>query len=552
MLIQALTLAWTAAVKAPVFDEVSHLPAGISHWKFGRFELYRVNPPLIRMLATVPLLIVEPDIDWSGAPDGPFEKPEVTYGKRFLKANGDDAFRCFTYARWALIPVALLGGWICYCWSNELFGPPCGLIALALWSLCPTVLGWGATITPDVGAATFGVAACYAFWRWLDSPRWGRAFACGVALGLAELAKSTWIILFALWPIIWLAWRICSTRQQPAIPPATQLAFQLILGLYILNAGYGFEGTFQPLGQYRFISQSLSGLARTEFPGNRFSGTLAARIPIPLPVNYVLGIDAQKRDFEDGKSSYLRGEHKLGGWYHYYVYAMAVKTTLGTECLLLMAVCLMLSSVKYRREFSSEIALLLPAVAVLVLVSSQTGFNRYVRYVLPALPFLFIVASRVGRLFERRKILPALSLFCVTATAVESLSVAPHSMSFFNMLAGGPRGGHAHLLDANIDWGQDLLELKRLIDRRPDIATIKLVYFGFVDPKLAGIEFTPLAAGRTREGLVEPGWYAISAHYLYDDTKLNPGHADVSWFRQLKPDAMAGYSIYLFHVSPVD
>jgi len=35
---------------------------------------------------------------------------------------------------------------------------------------------------------------------------------------------------------------------------------------------------------------------------------------------------------------------------------------------------------------------------------------------------------------------------------------------FFSGSAGGPRRGHAHLLDANVGWGQDLLFLKRWYD----------------------------------------------------------------------------------------
>lgn len=41
-------LAYSAYVHSPTLNEPGHLVAGLSHWKFGRFELYRVNPPLVR------------------------------------------------------------------------------------------------------------------------------------------------------------------------------------------------------------------------------------------------------------------------------------------------------------------------------------------------------------------------------------------------------------------------------------------------------------------------------------------------------------------------
>jgi hypothetical protein len=45
-----------------------------------------------------------------------------------------------------------------------------------------------------------------------------------------------------------------------------------------------------------------------------------------------------------------------------------------------------------------------------------------------------------------------------------SLWYYPHSLSYFNELVGGPMGGPKHLLDSNIDWGQDLFYLKDWLD----------------------------------------------------------------------------------------
>ena len=48
--------AWRAMSDSPTLDEVGHLPAGTYIWEFGRFDVYRVNPPLVRMLAGVPVI----------------------------------------------------------------------------------------------------------------------------------------------------------------------------------------------------------------------------------------------------------------------------------------------------------------------------------------------------------------------------------------------------------------------------------------------------------------------------------------------------------------
>ena len=44
-------LAWNAYWNSPVCDEVGHLTAGIYKWKYAKFDLYRVNPPLVQCLA---------------------------------------------------------------------------------------------------------------------------------------------------------------------------------------------------------------------------------------------------------------------------------------------------------------------------------------------------------------------------------------------------------------------------------------------------------------------------------------------------------------------
>ena len=61
----ALLLARGAAIHSPTVDEIGHLPAGLSHWTFGRFDLYRVNPPLVRSIAAVPVFLARPaEFDW--------------------------------------------------------------------------------------------------------------------------------------------------------------------------------------------------------------------------------------------------------------------------------------------------------------------------------------------------------------------------------------------------------------------------------------------------------------------------------------------------------
>jgi hypothetical protein len=417
-------LAYSATRHSPTIDEPAHLVAGLSHLKFGRFELYRANPPLVRIIAALPVMVAGFDEDWRQFYDSPGARPEFAIGEKFVAANGERSVWLFTIARWACIPISLVGGLFCFLWSRELWGHNiAGLISLTLWCFEPNILAHAELITPDCAAASFGLGAGYFFWRWLRRPIWGRALWAGLLFGLAELSKMTWFVLFALWPLLWLTWRWTERRRakgygptsvqtspaissQIALPPVAQLASILAIGLYVLNAGYGFDGTCTRLKEFTFISSALTGLDHSGKPGNRLTETWMGDLPAPVPRQYLLGMDLQKHDFENyGQKSYLRGEWKNGGWWYYYLYGLAVKVPHGTQFLLILAVFTAIFNRWRRRACDPSnvsrlspqncsardlVILIAPALSVLVLVSSQLEFNHHVRYVLPVLGFTFV------------------------------------------------------------------------------------------------------------------------------------------------------------------
>ncbi len=366
--LHALLVAWAACRHSPTVDEVGHLPAGISHWKFRQFPLYKVNPPLVRMVAAVPVLLSNPELEWHAHFSDPFERPEFLIGREFIEINGLRTFQLFTWARWACLPFTLLGGYFCYRWAHALYGEAAGVLACAMWCFSPNIVAHAQLITPDVGATAVGLAACYFFRSWLNVPSWGRALLVGIMLGLTLLTKFTWIVLIPVWPTLWVAIRLANRQGCSARQIATELA-QLIslflVGLYVLNLGYGFEGSGRRLGDYEFISPTLSGQV-TRVTGNRFRDSMWGSLPVPLPENCVLGVDYQKCEFDQRQWSYLAGEWRLGGWWYYYLYAMAIKMPLGTWLLLLLAGVSAVCSRRYCASWRDELQILLTTVSVAV------------------------------------------------------------------------------------------------------------------------------------------------------------------------------------------
>jgi len=528
---------------SPSLDEVAHLPSGVSHWQFGRFDMYRVNPPLVRAVAALPVVLAEPATDWrrwTGV------RPEWYVCHDFMEANGERCIWYFSLARWACIPLILAGGYACLRWASELYGSAAGLFALALWCFCPNVLGNGSMITPDAAAAALGVLAGYCFWRWLRQPTWARAAVAGVTLGLAELTKMTWVVLFIVWPLLWVVWLWRGRREvllQLWFCQGVQLCGILLLALYLINLGYLFDGSFSKLGDFHFISEALGGTTEA-LPGegaaahsNRFANSWLGQVPVPVPRDYVLGMDIQKNDFEKGRPSYLRGEWRDRGWWYYYLYGLAIKVPLGTWVLMLLALVLKLSRWRLTVSWRDEVVVLVPLLVVLVLVSSQVGLNRHLRYVLPIFPFAFVWAGQVGQVLAGKgRKLPLLAAGALIWSVSSSLWIYPHSQSYFNELVGGPTGGHAHLIHSNIDWGQDLLFLKRWSDEHPEARPLWLAYSGNFDPGLLGL------SGSRPPLEPVPGWFAMGVTCL----RTQP---EYGYFLRLRPLAMAGYSIYIYCVT---
>jgi hypothetical protein len=396
--------------------------AGLSHWKFGRFEVYRVNPPLVKMVAALPVMAAGYEEDWSGFYDGPGARPEMAMGLDFLAANGERSFFLFMIARWACIPFSWIGAATCFLWARDLYGRPAGVMACGLWCFEPNILAHASVMTPDMGGTALGVAACYTFWKWLKNPTWSQAAITGVVLGLAELCKTTLILFYPLWPMLWLIYRWPDRANMVAVDWLREigmLALRMIIGLYVLNLGYGFEGTGGELRDFQFVSSLFTGRdageknrasdekagAEETLPGNRFATSWLGVLPVPLPKNYVLGIDIQQKDFEFyDRRSYLRGEWQDRGWWYYYIYAALIKVPLALWCLGIFALIAQLSNMRavtaagvadYTPDAARDcLVLLLPPLIIFLVASAKAGFSEHFRYVLPCFPFLFIWISQ--------------------------------------------------------------------------------------------------------------------------------------------------------------
>jgi hypothetical protein len=545
LLVQGFLLLRLGWLTSPNRTELGHIAASLRVWETGTFDLFHVNPPFLRILVGGAVVhVVDPQTNWSDYSVDPTKRSEWGTGAAFVRANDWETVRsCFFVGRAVCIPLILLGGYFGYRFAREMFGEPSGFVFLILWTFSPWILGWGATICPDVVAASLGIVAFYVFWYWFKIPTWKFTAVAGLMLGLLPLTKLTWIVALGLVPILWL---FISHKTRKSF---RQLIVLLMTALFVLNLGYCFDGSFKRLGDYTFHSASLTNSEGT----NKFTDSWIGRIPVPFPEQFVLGFDTQQCDFENGFPSYLFGHYSEHGWWYYYFAALCTKETLGTLGLTIIAIVLFWFA-PFRTVWQTEVIILVPFLLLFGIVSSQTGFSLHSRYLIPALPFLYLWISRTGRLclarfVPVRMIVPVL-LLC---GAGSSFAEFPHSLSYLNEVV--RYRTPPPLLGSNIDWGQDLYELKDWLDRHPEARPLHAVISTIFpietldirdagqspawrpDQKPTGTWEQQLSMGP------QPGWYLLGTNDLYDAEYRN------AWFQALVPAKRIGRSLCLFHVT---
>jgi hypothetical protein len=546
-------LAWDT----PTVDEFAHLPAGYHYLRTGSFDLFPLNPPLVKVLCALPLLLAAPDIDTSRPVLNTGWYPWA-FGTDFMQRNRARYDRLFLLGRLPVVALGLLAGLLVFRWTRELHGEEAGLVVLLLFAFCPSIIAHAHLATVDMGLAALVLAALYAFYRYTRRPSWRALLLAAAALGAAELTKFTAILLYPIFLLlaalaIWRGQRFAlplspRSRRDGRFEPARQGAgaslaavfLLFLLSLVVVDAGYLFSGVGRPAGSYRFQSRLLAGAA----------AALPAALPLPLPAAYLRGFDSIQLVNETGEfPNYLFGNWSREGSAAYYLVTILWKTPLP---LLIAWLCAPFARPRGRAPdlAVAEAFLWLPLVVLLVAFSLLSRVEYGIRYVLPVLLLALVYSGRlVPWLRERGRPVRAVAAALLLLYPLSALLATPDTISYFNLLdlfAGGR--GDRILLDSNIDWGQGLKRVRRAMDRA-GLEEIGLAYFGHVDPALYGIRWHFPDPRR-------PGPAAVSANFVhgYPYATFAGGHMTpvppgaFSWIERYPRWADLGGGIFLYEI----
>ena len=567
--------------KSVTVDEITYIATGYYHLKTGDFQMNMTNPPFMKVVSAVPLLLIQPDLP--PLPSDPLNWDAIQewqYGREFMYNNSIDADAILFTARLIIVLVAALLAIYLFFWAKELYGAAASLFALFLLCFSPNILAHARFATQDLGLTAVMFIATYYFWKYMNMTAVKYLLLCGVLTGVAIVTKSTAFLLlpiFAAYSLVLILKKDFTTvnNKFPIVKRIVMTRIRLrqliwitlsfiIIGLLILitvNVLYGFQGSLRPLDPTfaQKIGQRLPDNGAVQAIANLFW-----RLPIPLPSPYLQSLIFQFRLASGSGNIFFAGDYYNTGLWYLMPITLGLKTPLPT--LILFLISFIFAAWQWKR-LNAEWLMLIFITAVLFFFMFLANLNTGVRYLLAIYPFMFLFISRLFIVaFKRpqpaRAIVALLSVWYVLA----GLFIYPHYLSYFNEVVGGPANGYKYLTESNVDWGQDLKALKAYMEEN-DIERIKLAYFGSADANYYGIDYDYLpSVGLTPQNPDQYWWYeidseekkllapqqgivAVSVNILTAPGWLHPlFHNSYDWLRQYEPVDRVGYSILIYEI----
>jgi len=544
-----LNAAWTDSA---IFDETAHIVAGYTYVKHLDYRFNPEHPPLVKMLAGLPLLFQNLNFDtskgyWNGLNE------QWWAGNEFLYKSGNNADQIIFWARIGPILLALLLILFTYYIAKELVGRWWALLPPLLLAFSPILLAHGHYVTTDIAAALGILLSIYTFNNYLENPARRTAILAGLTFGFAQAVKFSSILLM---PYLFLI-AILFYFIKDNVP------FYRYLWRTILVMAIGYIIIVYPLYLLTTWNYPVEKqLSDTSALIQNFRFPLLANLNIWLAGNktlrpfgeYLLGVLLVAQRSAGGNNAYFLGELSSHGWWYYFPLSYLMKEPLPTLLLIFLAAFLSLIKIlrgfaqglkKSCQKFLEYLKISFPETTFLIFIaiywlsSIASPLNIGVRHIAPTLPLIYLLAAgtlrkwfnnqpnqitvtsweqitkAVNGIFNfwlKTLILSALLIWLILETSL----AAPYFLSYFNNLSGWRTNGFYYITDSNFDWGQDLKRLQRwAAENLGPEEKIAVDYFGGGDPAYyLKNQFLPWwsAKGNPKDDGIE--WLAISANTL--------------------------------------
>jgi hypothetical protein len=380
----------------------------------------------------------------------------------------------------------------------------------------------------------------YLLQLWLVSGSRRDSILFGLAAGVAFETKLSAIPFIGLGMLVLLLLRALLSVAPAAVSGRRRVAGLAYMGLATLvpiTLAYGLHGLEVTTVPARF-NWVMTYLLQNGSEAHQPLLSLIEHVHLPAAWwNFAEGIMALKAHNDTGHLSFLLGDAKLGGWWYFYLVALAVKTPLPLLLSGVVGLCL-LARDGLREASTWRMAPVVLFVTLLVFASLFSRINIGIRHVLILYPFLALggayALASVARAWPRAGSAVAALL---VAWQVSTLAMAyPDYFPYFNETVSHPE--HV-LVDSDLDWGQDLRRLERRLAQLK-VPSVSLAYQGTAD--LARETLPPFVRLPPRQPA--KGWVAITA--------LTREHepAGYAWLSPYRPVERVGKTIDLYFIPP--
>jgi hypothetical protein len=531
------------------WDEPIHLTAGYAGWVKHDFRIDPSHPPLLRLWAALPTLLVDDvamgHVPADNVPLRAWLRDAYGFAHRFLYVE-NDADRLLYRGRFMIVVLGVVLGIFVFLWTREWLGFTSAVVALACYAFEPNLSAHASLVTTDLGVTCFIFGTVY--FTWLTCRRYSPRRMAGliVCFSLAVVSKFSALLLA---PIVLVLLGMGVRRHQGL---TSRRACALLAGLAIVSVAviwaiYGFRYLPAPSTTAALTFEGTERVTASPIIDATTSWIDAHRL---LPNAYTQGFLYAYSSVQR-LPGFLAGRISDDGWWSYFPLAILLKTPTP---LIVMVCAGLVALYRRRRDLGRDVAFILLPIIVFLGVAIWSGINVGLRHVLPVYPFAILLAALSVREFARvsRQLRVIALAVVVTVWTGEYALAYPHPLTFFNYAAGGPSNGFRYLSDSNLGWGQSLKPLKTWMEHQ-DVTHVNLAYFGQADPAYYGINCThlPGAPSFASESIARPklpGYVAISA------TTLTGVYAPPWWrlfyaaFRDLEPVAIIGNSIRVYWV----
>jgi hypothetical protein len=555
-LLAAMSLQMFAVIsrKSITVDEIVMIPSAYYHLAAGNFQLVNEHPPLSKIIAGIPLLFIQPNELKPGQIVGEpgSIRQKWSYEERFWE-NNPDLFESLSF--WSRVPAIILTvllGLLIFKLARELFGPLAAVLAVALFTLEPTVLGHGRVVQTDIPATLGYLLLFFAMYRYAKNLSFKNGAWIGAAAGVALLAKFSMLLAGPVLLVFfgWMLWRAPkkgSSRRAIII----HLGLCAVVAILFINAGYLFQHRAIAAPDVQWIQESFPRVSGTV----TFLTSLVAHI---LPADFVLGILRQVRHNSEGHPAGFLGMYSRFGWWYYFPVAFALKTTL--PFLLLAIASLAWAICRWVKDREARFLWMLAPFLVYTAYVLGSRIDIGVRYYLPAYPFLFILSGAfLARAFRSLKLRRAGMFAAIALLAwigVEAVRAFPNHISYMNQLASA-RPHWWYLSDSNVEWGDDARGVGLYLHARGETRVRSQFLGDFIVLHHYGVQ--PFTLANADGGVPEHTRYvAIGASFLNGSTVPEALKIQGRWateserqtffdaYRRRTPEAIIGGSIYLY------